>query len=83
MKEYMLDLGKKAKEAARQGAILSSDKKDRALKAMAAALKEETEEILAANALDMKAAEEKGTGSAMLDRLRLDESRIEAMASGL
>ena len=83
MKEYMFNLGKNAKEAARQGAILSSDQKDRALKAMASALKDETENILAANALDMKAAEEKGTGRAMLDRLRLDEKRIDAMAAGI
>ena len=83
MKEYMLNLGKKANEAAGQGAILSSDQKDRALQAMASALKDETADILDANALDMKAAEEKGTGRAMLDRLRLDEKRIEAMAAGL
>ncbi len=83
MKEYMLNLGKKAKEAAGQGAILSSDQKDRALQTMASALKDETADILDANALDMKAAEEKGTGRAMLDRLRLDEKRIEAMAAGL
>jgi glutamate-5-semialdehyde dehydrogenase len=59
------------------------DARDRALEASAATLRERAADILAANAVDMRAAEERGLSGAMLDRLMLDESRIEGMAAGL
>ena len=63
-------------------APLCTDDKNRALKAMAAALLENADSILEANSIDVKAAE--GTVSpVMIDRLRLDKSRIEGMANGI
>jgi glutamate-5-semialdehyde dehydrogenase len=50
---------------------------------MAAAIRSATPELLAANALDLAAGAEKGLSAAMLDRLRLDTARIEAMAAGI
>ncbi len=75
------ELLKKAK-AVSLLAPLSTEVKNNALKAMAEALVCSTDEILSANAMDVKAA--KGTVSdVMIDRLRLDESRIKAMAQGI
>ena len=54
--------------------------KDAALAAIAGALRERDPEILAANELDMQAGERDGIGDALLDRLRLDEGRIEGIA---
>lgn len=72
-----------AKKAAAQLAAVNTDVKNRALLAMAQALTEHEQEILAANAADMQEAEAKGIKSSMLDRLRLTPQRIAAMAEGL
>ena len=72
-----------AKAAARRLAVTASPVKDAALRAMADALEKNAAAILAANAEDMAAAQEKGTPRAMLDRLMLDEKRIRGMADGL
>jgi glutamate-5-semialdehyde dehydrogenase len=56
--------------------------KDAALRAVARELRARKAAILAANAADMAAARERGTSGAMLDRLMLDEARVEAMARG-
>lgn len=72
-----------AKKAALRLMTTSSRERDDALLAMADALVKRTPEILAANALDMDAAREAGRPTAMLDRLALDASRVEAMAGGL
>ena len=62
--------------------IASTKSKNEALEAMALALLEDTDAILKANALDLEKA--KGhISDVMLDRLRLDESRIQAMAEGI
>jgi len=75
------ELLKKAK-AVSLSAPLSTEVKNNALKAMANALVCSADEILSANAMDVEAA--KGTVSdVMIDRLRLDESRIKAMAQGI
>lgn len=79
----MRDLGEAAKEAARILAGASTDDKNAALRAGAAALRRDAEPIKAANALDMAAAEQAGTKGSFLDRLMLDDARIEAMAKGL
>ena len=81
--ETMTALGRSARRAARQLAMSDGDIRDRALHAAAAALRERNADILAANAEDMRAAEERGLSAAMLDRLMLDESRVEGMAAGL
>ena len=79
----MEPIGRAAVGAARVLALASRDQKDAALVAAAAALGRRRSEVLAANARDMKAAEEAGLSGAMLDRLKLDETRLEAMAGGL
>ncbi len=77
-----LELLQRAKQAKSAMALASPDMKNSALAAMADALEEHTEAILAANALDLEAA--KGTISdVMLDRLALSVERIKGMADGV
>ena len=83
IQETIHQMGKQARAAAYQLAQLSSEEKNAILRAMAAAIREATPELLAANAKDIAAGTEKGLSSAMLDRLKLDEKRIEAMAAGI
>jgi glutamate-5-semialdehyde dehydrogenase len=79
----MDSIGRAAVEAAGVLALAGNERKDSALRAAAESLRRRSSEILAANASDMEAARAAGLGAAMLDRLRLDASRIEAMASGV
>ena len=72
-----------AKEASYKLGVLSTAVKNQALLAMADALEQGCDKILAANAQDMTAAREKGIKKSYLDRLLLDESRIAGMAEGL
>lgn len=72
-----------AKRAARLMASLSTKQKNAALHAMADALEQQTERILQANAKDIQAAKENGITGALLDRLTLNEERVQAMADGL
>ncbi|GAA0086105.1 glutamate-5-semialdehyde dehydrogenase [Clostridium sp. CTA-7] len=76
-------LGKRAKEASYDLGIASTTEKNKALDSMANALIYNKDEILKANQEDLKLAEEKGTSKAMLDRLSLNDTRIEDMAKGL
>jgi glutamate-5-semialdehyde dehydrogenase len=76
-------MGRQARAAAYLLAQLATADKDAILRAMAAAIRSATPELLAANALDLAAGAEKGLSVAMLDRLRLDTARIEAMAAGI
>ena len=71
------------RNAAQQLAQLSAVDKTSLLMAMAAALEEDAALILAANEIDMHAAREKGIGTAMLDRLRLDTERLAGVAAAL
>ena len=77
-----LDILKAAKAAAPSLAALSTEEKNRALLAMADALEADTEALLAANRMDLEAAEGR-ISTVMLDRLRLTEDRIRAMAHGI
>ncbi len=70
-----------AKQAARNGA-LGEQQKNEALRFMAEALIDNTDEILSANATDIENAKGK-ISEVMTDRLRLDESRIKSMADGI
>ena len=81
--EEMLQLARQAKSASRALALLTTPEKNLCLEAMAAALMENSEGIKAANALDMEAATLAGLSTSMLDRLRLDDKRIENMARAL
>lgn len=71
---------RRARAASRQLAALDGAARHRALVAMARRLRYRARDILAANALDVAHAETRGTAGAMLDRLRLDPGRLEAMA---
>ncbi len=73
----------RARSAARTLRTLPTDTKDGALTAMAEALVERTDEILAANAVDVAAARADGTPESVVDRLRLDAGRIEGVAAAL
>lgn len=72
-----------AKKAAGKLAITSTAIKNKAMLAMAQALLDKQEEILAANAVDMENAAAKGMKASMLDRLKLTPERIAGMAEGL
>jgi glutamate-5-semialdehyde dehydrogenase len=74
------DTCRAAKRAARALAQTDTAVKDAALEAIAAALENRVEQILAANARDMESARDADIGDALLDRLRLDEARVLAIA---
>ncbi|ACI99309.1 glutamate-5-semialdehyde dehydrogenase [Rhodospirillum centenum] len=79
----METLGRRARAAAEQLATVPTAAKDAALRAAAAAVRARAAEILEANAADMQAARAKDLPPAMLDRLRLDGGRVDAIARGL
>lgn len=79
----MAELGRRAKAAAQLVATASTAVKNEALRLGAEALEAETEAVLAANARDVAAAREQGISETLIDRLRLDEGRLTAMAAGL
>lgn len=76
-------LARAARLAARQLAVLDRAHKDAALHAMADALAAASDEVLAANASDVSRARESGTSEALIDRLSLNQSRIDGMVAGL
>jgi glutamate-5-semialdehyde dehydrogenase len=82
-KPELIDAGRRAKAAAAVLAPLPRRTRDDALLAMAAALGERTEEILAANVHDVQRATDNGTDAGIVDRLTLTADRIAAMAQGL
>jgi glutamate-5-semialdehyde dehydrogenase len=73
----------KAKTASVEMAKLSMDTKNTALCRMANALETNTDKILAANKLDVEAAKAKGLKAALLDRLALDQKKVQTMAKEL
>jgi glutamate-5-semialdehyde dehydrogenase len=77
------ELALRAREASRVLARTSSAVRDQALLAMAAALLERADLILAANLLDMQSARETGTPGPLLDRLMLDEDRVAGIAAAV
>ena len=79
----MLAIGKAARDAARVLAIASTEQKNAALTAAAAALRKSTPAILAANALDIAAAKAVDRPASFIDRLMLDAKRIDVIAKGL
>jgi len=79
----MTALGQAGRSAATVLATTSGEQRNAALAAAASALRDRAAEIIAANAQDMTAAEKRGLSGAMLDRLLLDDSRVEAMAAGI
>jgi glutamate-5-semialdehyde dehydrogenase len=81
--EIMTMMGRSAREAAPLLELASTDQKDRALRAAAVALRRRCGEILSANERDMEGAVSSGASGALLDRLKLDPGRVEAMARSL
>ena len=79
----MGEIGRRARAAARALALAPADQKNRALGAMAAAVRAQTSLILAANAEDVAEARAAGVTGAFLDRLALDPARVEAIAAGI
>jgi len=76
-------LAQAGRVAQRAVALMSDDQKVQALRAAAAALREDEAAILTANAADCAAAEARGTSGALLDRLRLDPQRLASMADAV
>ena len=83
LSDEMALLARQAKVASRQLALLTTSQKNACLLAMADALDQNRVEIQKANAEDMEMAAESGLSNAMLDRLKLDDKRVAAMAGGL
>ena len=83
LNEQMTGLARDAKSASRALAQLTTAEKNTCLLAMADAIARNTAAIQAANGLDMEASCATGISSAMLDRLKLDDKRLAAMAGGL
>jgi glutamate-5-semialdehyde dehydrogenase len=76
-------VAQRAREAAHKLALATRATKDAALHAMADALEAGTDDVLRANGEDVATARDQGTAEGLVDRLRLDEDRVGAMAQGL
>ena len=83
LEQEMQTLGQQAREAANRLRSLSSGVKDAALLAAAARLRASRDLLSEENAKDLAAGRDKGLSSAMLDRLELNDKRIDGMAEGL
>ncbi len=81
--QQIAEIGARARAAARKLAPLDRAKKDSALAAIAEGLRGSRAEVLGANARDLAQARAQGTSEAMLDRLALDDARVEAIARGV
>lgn len=81
--DSLADIGRAARAAARVLALATAQQKNVALHAMAAAIRAQKAEILAANAEDLAEARAGGLGGAFIDRLALDDARVVAMAAGI
>jgi glutamate-5-semialdehyde dehydrogenase len=81
--EYVLKIGKAARKAATQLATLRGEVKVAALKTMAKALRAARETLLAANAEDVAAAQKADMQPALVERLKLNDKRLAAMADGV
>ena len=83
LETMMMDLGVKAKAAARQLTTASTDVKNAALQNAANELRADAANIIAANQTDLQLAEAQNVGAARLDRIMLDEARLEGIAQAL
>ena len=83
IEHYMTELGQNARVAARAMARATTGDKNGALLAIAEALASNSNQVLEANQLDLQAGRDSGLDAALLDRLELNDARIEAMIEGL
>ncbi|RWO31393.1 MAG: glutamate-5-semialdehyde dehydrogenase [Mesorhizobium sp.] len=79
----MADIGRRARAAARPLAVATPERKHAALIGMAQAILRHEQDILDANAIDIKNGEQSGLSASFKDRLKLDPARIRAMADGI
>src|SRR5688500_18499372 len=80
---YMHGVGREARKAARLVANADTATKNRALTAMAGAIRRTADSLIAANTRDVVEARDKGLDEAAVDRLTLTRKNIDAMADGL
>ena len=83
LESMVVELAQTVKKAARRLATTSTQTKDNALLEAAELLRKQTGSLLSANTKDVARGQENGLSPAMLDRLSLNEARIDAMAKGL
>ena len=83
MQAYIEQLGRQAKEAARQLATASTERKNAALNAAAASLRLHANDLIEANRKDVESVREAGKPDSFIDRLMLDEARIEGVAQAI
>ncbi len=83
VKTYMRTVGKQARDASRAIARADTNQKNRALLAIAAALRRDAAKLLQANARDMEHARASGLDAALLDRLQINDKGVAGMAEGL
>lgn len=83
IKQYMADVGRKARLASRAMAAAETAKKNKALLAIARAIEAARPALMAANKKDMANAESNGLEASLLDRLELTDARVETMIEGL
>ncbi len=83
IKHYMTDVGQRARQASRALVKASSNKKNAALLAIAELLEASMSSLIAENKKDLDAGKTRGLDDALLDRLALNEERIQGMAEGL
>ncbi|UWF66283.1 MULTISPECIES: glutamate-5-semialdehyde dehydrogenase [unclassified Brucella] len=81
--QVMAEVGRKAKAAAAPLSIATSEQKNKALNAAGDAMLEARADILEANRLDLANAEKNGMAASFVDRLTLNEARIDAIAEGI
>jgi glutamate-5-semialdehyde dehydrogenase len=79
----LTEIGKRVKSASAQIAVASTEDKNRILKAIAAALRENCDKIVKANEIDLQNGRNNGLSEALLDRLMLNNDRVEGMAKGV
>jgi glutamate-5-semialdehyde dehydrogenase len=77
------NLATNARKAVKKLALASTKQKNEILHTIAASVRNNSDAILAANALDMEAAQKRGLEAALLDRLLLNEDRVESIASAI
>ena len=83
IKEVMESIGINAKAAAQVLSNTDGEEKDRGLREISSSLRDCRAEIIAANNIDMENSSKKGLSPSMLDRLNLNEDRVDSMAKGL
>jgi glutamate-5-semialdehyde dehydrogenase len=83
LNDEILEMGKKARRAAQLLAVASTEQKNAALLAMAAHIRNNSAALISENQKDLGAARAKNMKQAFIDRLLLNDARIEAMAKGL